>query len=75
MDKLHFDRTDYSVVVKNRAPPPSSELSSPSLKIMASAVLLESLEWDARTFIAAEHPSQLRWGEPVEQESELAGGW
>src|SRR6266700_7291237 len=22
MDKLHFDRTDYSVVVKNRAPPP-----------------------------------------------------
>jgi hypothetical protein len=23
MDKLHFDRTDYSVVVKNRAPPPS----------------------------------------------------
>jgi hypothetical protein len=21
MDKLHFDRTDYSVVVKNRAPP------------------------------------------------------
>jgi hypothetical protein len=24
MDKLHFDRTDYSVVVKNRAPPPSS---------------------------------------------------
>jgi hypothetical protein len=24
MDKLHFDRTDYSVVVKNRAPPPGS---------------------------------------------------
>jgi len=24
MDKLHFDRTDYSVVVKNSAPPPSS---------------------------------------------------
>ena len=24
MDKLHFDRTDYSVVVKNRAPPPNS---------------------------------------------------
>src|SRR2546427_6680549 len=24
MNKLHFDRTDYSVVVKNRAPPPSS---------------------------------------------------
>jgi hypothetical protein len=24
MDKLHFDPTDYSVVVKNRAPPPSS---------------------------------------------------
>jgi hypothetical protein len=24
MDKLHFDHTDYSVVVKNRAPPPSS---------------------------------------------------
>jgi len=24
MDKLHFDRTDYSVVVKNRAPPPDS---------------------------------------------------
>jgi hypothetical protein len=24
MDKLHFDRTDYSVVVKNRAPPASS---------------------------------------------------
>ena len=24
MDKQHFDRTDYSVVVKNRAPPPSS---------------------------------------------------
>jgi len=24
MDKLHFDRTDYSVVVKKRAPPPSS---------------------------------------------------
>jgi hypothetical protein len=23
MDKPHFDRTDYSVVVKNRAPPPS----------------------------------------------------
>jgi hypothetical protein len=23
MDKLHFDRTDYSVVVKNKAPPPS----------------------------------------------------
>jgi hypothetical protein len=22
MDKLHFDRADYSVVVKNRAPPP-----------------------------------------------------
>ncbi len=22
MDKPHFDRTDYSVVVKNRAPPP-----------------------------------------------------
>jgi len=21
-DKLHFDETDYSVVVKNRAPPP-----------------------------------------------------
>ena len=21
MDKLHFERTDYSVVVKNRAPP------------------------------------------------------
>jgi hypothetical protein len=21
MDKLHFDRNDYSVVVKNRAPP------------------------------------------------------
>jgi hypothetical protein len=24
MDKLHFERTDYSVVVKNRAPPPRS---------------------------------------------------
>jgi hypothetical protein len=24
MDKLHFDRTDYSVVVKNKAPPPGS---------------------------------------------------
>jgi len=24
MDKLHFDRADYSVVVKNRAPPPSA---------------------------------------------------
>jgi hypothetical protein len=24
MDKLHFDDTDYSVVVKNRAPPPNS---------------------------------------------------
>ena len=24
MDKLRFDRTDYSVVVKKRAPPPSS---------------------------------------------------
>ena len=24
MDKLHFDLTDYSVVVKNRAPPPRS---------------------------------------------------
>jgi hypothetical protein len=24
MDKLHFDRTDYSVVVKNRAPPPKA---------------------------------------------------
>ena len=24
MDKLHLDRTDYSVVVKNRAPPPNS---------------------------------------------------
>ena len=24
MDKLHFDRTDYSVVVKNRAPNPGS---------------------------------------------------
>jgi hypothetical protein len=24
MDKLHFDNTDYSVVVKNRAPPPNS---------------------------------------------------
>ena len=24
MDKLHFDRTDYSVVVKNRAPPPKT---------------------------------------------------
>jgi hypothetical protein len=24
MDKPHFDRTDYSVVVKNRAPPPNS---------------------------------------------------
>ena len=24
MDKLRFDRTDYSVVVKNRAPPPGS---------------------------------------------------
>jgi hypothetical protein len=24
MDKLHFDRTDYSVVVKNMAPLPSS---------------------------------------------------
>jgi hypothetical protein len=24
MDKLHFDRNDYSVVVKNRAPPPNS---------------------------------------------------
>ena len=24
MDKLHFDRTEYSVVVKNRVPPPSS---------------------------------------------------
>jgi hypothetical protein len=24
MDKLHFDRTDYSVVVKNRAPLPNS---------------------------------------------------
>ena len=24
MDKLHFDPTDYSVVVKNRAPPPKA---------------------------------------------------
>jgi hypothetical protein len=24
MDKLRFDKTDYSVVVKNRAPPPNS---------------------------------------------------
>jgi hypothetical protein len=24
MDKMIFDRTDYSVVVKNRAPPPKS---------------------------------------------------
>ena len=24
MDKLHFERTDYSVVVKNRAPPPNA---------------------------------------------------
>ena len=24
MDELNFDRTDYSVVVKNRAPPPNS---------------------------------------------------
>jgi hypothetical protein len=24
MDKLHFDRTDYSVVVKNRAPLPKA---------------------------------------------------
>ena len=24
MDKLHFDCTDYSVVVKNRAPPPKA---------------------------------------------------
>ncbi len=24
MHKLNFDRTDYSVVVKNRAPPPKS---------------------------------------------------
>ena len=24
MEKLHFDRTDYSVVVKNRAPPPKA---------------------------------------------------
>jgi hypothetical protein len=24
MDKLHFDCTDYSVVVKNMAPPPGS---------------------------------------------------
>jgi len=24
MDKMHFDRTDYSVVVKNRAPPPKA---------------------------------------------------
>jgi hypothetical protein len=24
MGKLHFDRTDYSVVVKHRAPPPTS---------------------------------------------------
>jgi hypothetical protein len=24
MGKLHFDRTDYSVVVKNRAPPPKA---------------------------------------------------
>jgi hypothetical protein len=23
MDRLHFDRADYSVVVKNRAPPPN----------------------------------------------------
>jgi hypothetical protein len=29
----------------------------------------------ARTFIAAEHPSQLRCGQPIEQESKLAGGW
>ena len=27
------------------------------------------------TFIAAEHPSQLQLGLPVEQESEWAGGW
>ena len=27
------------------------------------------------TFIAAEHPSQLRLGQPVEGESELTGGW
>jgi hypothetical protein len=24
MDKLHYERTDYSVVVKNRAPPPKA---------------------------------------------------
>ena len=24
MDNIHFDDTDYSVVVKNRAPPPNS---------------------------------------------------
>ena len=24
MDKPHFERTDYSVVVKNRAPPPKA---------------------------------------------------
>src|SRR2546423_10040040 len=24
MDKLHFERTDYSVVAKNRAPPPKA---------------------------------------------------
>jgi hypothetical protein len=24
MDKLQYDRTDYSVVVKNRAPPPKA---------------------------------------------------
>jgi hypothetical protein len=24
MDKLHFEQTDYSVVVKNRAPPPKA---------------------------------------------------
>jgi hypothetical protein len=24
MFKIHYDRTDYSVVVKNRAPPPKS---------------------------------------------------
>jgi hypothetical protein len=29
MDKLHYDRADYSVVVKNRAPPPKACRTTP----------------------------------------------
>jgi hypothetical protein len=29
MDKLYYERTDYSVVVKNRAPPPKAWMIHP----------------------------------------------